>query len=351
MRHVELESFLKSFALFFISLTLLAGTLFYFQFSKEQKAVDEDLLTQMRLCSFDLTCKRFSIDFVEREKQNLYTLQSDKTSYYSFFPISKSEQYLLKFSYTQENYTQAVKKIRDTLIREFLLVSLIIGILSTLFSLYALYPLRSALHLTREFVRDILHDFNTPLAALRLNVAMLKREVGENTKIERIEQGIETTLSLQENLRSYLEEHAQNPELFELHTLLESQIILLQKLYPHIHFNLDNHHLELFCNPYAFTRIIDNLLSNAAKYNKKEGKITCIIDTKKKQLIISDTGHGIKNPEKIFRRFYKEHTQGMGIGLHIVKKLCDEMKIPIYVRSKLREGSRFHLDLSKLTQH
>jgi len=188
-----------------------------------------------------------------------------------------------------------------------------------------------ALHLTREFARDILHDFNTPLSTLRLNVAMLKGDIGENTKIERIEQSIETALSLQENLRSYLEQHAQNPELFELHTLLSSQVKQLQKLYPNISFELENNHLELFCNPHAFARITDNLLTNAAKYNKKEGKVHLRIDTIQKQLSISDTGYGIRNPQKIFRRFYTEHAQGMGIGLYIVKKLCDEMDIAISV--------------------
>jgi len=351
LKGVERESFLKSFALFFISLTLLAGMLFYFQFSKEQKTLDDTLLTEMRLCSFSLTCKEFNLDFILRDKQQLYTLQSNLDEYYSYFPISQSEQYLLKFSYTQKAYIQDLKDIRNTLIREFIFVSFIIAIFSIIFSLYALYPLRSALHLTREFVRDILHDFNTPLSTLRLNITMLKDDIGENVKIQRIEHSIETTLSLQENLRSYLEQHAKNPELFELYSLLKSQISQLQKLYPKIHFELKKNHLELFCNRDAFTRITDNLLTNAAKYNKKEGKVHLHIDTIQKQLIISDTGYGIKNPKKIFRRFYTEHAQGMGIGLHIVKKLCDEMNIDISVYSKEKEGSRFTLSLSKLIHH
>ncbi len=325
--------------------------LFYFQFAKEQKRLNDTLLSQMRLCSFSLTCKDFKLDFILKDKQQLYTLQSDKDAYFSFFPISQSDEYFLKFSYLQEKYAKDISKIEEKVLQNFLFVSIIIAILSTLFSLYALYPLRSALHLTREFVRDILHDFNTPLSTLRLNIAMLKSDVGENTKIERLEQSIETTLSLQENLRSYLEQHAQNPELFELHSLLESQILQVQKLYPKIHFTLEKKHLELFCNRSAFARITDNLLSNAAKYNKKNGKVHLYIDIIRKELVISDTGHGIKNPQKIFRRFYTEHTQGMGIGLHIVQKLCDEMGITVTVKSQEKKGSHFTLSLSKLTHH
>jgi len=306
------------------------------------------LLAQMRLCSFELTCKDFNLDFVLGNKRQLYTLNSDETSYFSYFPISQSEQYVLKFSYPKKHYLKDLSSIRNTLIKEYFIVVFVVAILSAIFSLYALYPLRSALYLTREFVRDILHDFNTPLASLRLNIAMLKREMGDNTKIQRIEQGIENTLTLQENLRTYLEEYAEDSQKFELHSLLESQMVLIQKLYPDINFTLEREKLMLFCNKDALTRIIANLLNNAAKYNKTKGEVRLSINAENSQLIIADTGGGIKNPKKIFQRFYTEHKQGVGIGLHIVKKLCDEMHIDIKVDTKEGEGSQFMLDLSEL---
>ena len=96
----------------------------------------------------------------------------------------------------------------------------------------------------------------------------------------------------------------------------------------------------------AFSRIIDNLLSNAGKYNKKGGKVS--IRFENQTLIIEDTGKGIKNPKRVFDRFYKEQERGIGIGLHIVKKLCDELKIEIRLQSKIDEGSTFILNLQKL---
>ena len=79
-----------------------------------------------------------------------------------------------------------------------------IFIFSILFSFYALYPLRNALRLTQEFVKDILHDVNTPISTMRLNLSLLQEEIGENNKIKRIERGIENILLLQENLKSHL---------------------------------------------------------------------------------------------------------------------------------------------------
>jgi len=52
---------------------------------------------------------------------------------------------------------------------------------------------------------------------------------------------------------------------------------------------------------------------------------------------------GIKYPNKIFDRFYKEHELGLGIGLHIVKNLCDELGIKIKVQSKIDQGTTFIL--------
>jgi len=91
-------------------------------------------------------------------------------------------------------------------------------------------------------------------------------------------------------------------------------------------------------------RILDNLLINAAKYNKENGDVQ--IQIKATTLSISDTGKGIKNANKIFDRFYKEHERGLGIGLHIVKKLCDELNIKIKVSSQVDKGTSFALTFS-----
>jgi len=76
-----------------------------------------------------------------------------------------------------------------------------------------------------------------------------------------------------------------------------------------------------------------------------------VYEQKNKTLNIIDSGKGIQNPKRIFERFYKEQERGIGIGLHIVKKLCDELDVKISVDSKLGSGTAFSLDLSKLTLH
>ncbi len=229
---------------------------------------------------------------------------------------------------------------------DFFTVVAIIALISLLFALYALSPLRKALHLTEEFIKDILHDYNTPLATLRLNVSMLKNEIGDNKKIDRIENSVQNILNLQSNLRSYLNSHAMQKEFFDLQELLQKRISLIDNSYKDINFSLEIKSVKLHTNKDAFTRIIDNLLSNAAKYNKKGGNVSVCF--KNHILEIQDTGKGIKNPRRVFERFYKEQERGIGIGLHIVKKLCEELHIDISLQSEVNKGTIFRLNLKNI---
>ncbi len=349
MSRVEIESFLKSFLLFFVSLSIVISSLFYINYTKEVKTLDEALFSEMRLCSFDLKCERFSIDFVPLQQQENYKLYKDSTGLSSYFPIPGANEYLMSFHLPLNVYKSELQTLKDATLFEFITVIAVIFVLSIVFSLYALYPLRNALALTQEFIKDILHDFNTPLAALRLNSAMLKREIGENDKITRIEQSVQNVLDLQQNLRSYLHDHAHQKEVIEVKGLVSQRIDMLVKNYPDIHFDVTMETAKINTNPEAFARILDNLLSNAAKYNRQNGSVSVTFKPAASTLHIIDTGKGIKNPKRIFDRFYKEQERGIGIGLHIVNKLCEELKIKISVESKIDEGSIFTLDLSSLT--
>lgn len=297
----------------------------------------------MKVCSFDLKCKDIGITFVKKEQQLLYTLHQQGTLLSAYFDISGSTQYMMKFTLKQEVYLEKLTKLRESLLLRYLFISAIIALFSILFSLYALHPLRQALLLTEEFIKDILHDFNTPLSVLRLNTDMLKQEIGTTPKIKRIEQSVQNILNLQSNLKAYLEHQTTKAETFSLHHIVMQRVAQVTRLYPYITFSVEVDDISLFYNQDAFIRILDNLLTNAAKYNQKDGTVT--IKLIGKTLQIQDSGIGIKEPKKVFQRFYKEHSRGIGIGLHIVKKLCDELKIGISLHSQLGKGTTFYLRL------
>jgi len=344
LKKVEKESLLKSFLLFFISQSLLIGALFVINYEKEVQTLDAQIFSQMRICSFNLQCKDYKIDFVPKDGHELYKLYKNSDALSSYFTIPGSQTNYLKIYLQKSKYNQNLAVLRQSSGLRFLLVLFVIIALSFLFALYALSPLRNALRLTEEFIKDILHDFNTPLSTLRLNIAMLKSKFGETAQIRRIENAVQNILNLQSNLRSYLHAHASQKEEFTLRELMQERIALIDANFKDVTFSIVmQENPILFTNRDAFVRIVDNLLSNAAKYNKKEGR--AIVKFKDNTLFIEDTGKGIQNPKKVFERFYKEQERGIGIGLHIVKKLCEELGITITLESEVDSGTIFKLNL------
>ena len=96
-------------------------------------------------------------------------------------------------------------------------------------------------------------------------------------------------------------------------------------------------------------KLIRNLITNAIKYNRVGGKITIITNSTDKSLSIIDTGIGIKQGEvdKIFERFYmvdkgrNRESDSSGIGLSIVKDICNYYNLKIEVKSEVGKGSTF----------
>jgi len=224
--------------------------------------------------------------------------------------------------------------------------SIFIIVIALLFSLYTLKPLKKALNLNEEFVKDILHDFNTPISSMVINFKLLKKELGENKKINRLENNIETILTLQNNLQTFLKGIHTQKKQFSLNNLLQNRIHYFGVLYPDVSYIFFVEDISLETNKDAFTRIIDNVLSNAGKYNIRNGTVNVFLD--QHTLVIKDSGIGMINPSKVFERFYKEQDRGIGIGMHIVKKLCDELSIEIKIESREKNGTEIMLDLSKV---
>jgi signal transduction histidine kinase len=352
LKRVEAESFAKSFLLFFVSLGVMISVITYVNYKNELEHFDKELLAKMQLCNYSLNCKEFKVSFVPKAEQLTYVLLKTEKEVSSLFPVEGGDDFYLKLFYTQDAYHDDVHFLHEKAFVNLVIWLLVIIVLSILFSLYALYPLRNALLLTREFVKDILHDVNTPISTMRLNLSLLHKEIGENKKLLRVERSIENILLLQENLRDYLHSSKSEKEFVNLKELIDERVHLIENSYPSLGYSVDITLDEmLLVEKKFFTRIVDNLLSNSSKYNKQNGKISIVFDEHQKSLKIIDTGKGIKNPKRVFERFYKEHERGVGIGLHIVKKLCAELGIGIELETVLGEGTTVQLGLEKIIKN
>jgi len=296
----------------------------------------------MHVCNYTMECSQFSYDFVEKDRNKLNEL-FDNNGLQSYFPIPTSEKYYMKISYPKKRYHEDIQKIRNILWIKFILAIFLLFGIALFFTFYSLRPIRKALHLNDEFIKDILHDFNTPIASMVLNIKMFKEENGEDMFIKRISQGINNIMLLQNNLKSFLEHSPSQNTQINIAKLVHQRLQIMQESYPKLTFSYEkDNDLIRVSNKEILTRIFDNLLSNASKYNKPRGEVKVII--KGTSILFQDTGKGIQNTDKVMQRYYKEQERGLGLGLHIVQKLIDELNIEIHITSEVGVGSTFTLD-------
>ncbi len=98
--------------------------------------------------------------------------------------------------------------------------------------------------------------------------------------------------------------------------------------------------------------LISNLVDNAIKYNKVNGKIS--ISLKNNIISIKDNGIGIsqENINRIFERFYRvdkarsKELGSTGLGLSIVKHICNKYHYELSVDSILAVGTTFTIKLN-----
>lgn len=102
---------------------------------------------------------------------------------------------------------------------------------------------------------------------------------------------------------------------------------------------------------------LNNLLTNAIKYNKPNGKVVLFADETDEQLTIkiSDTGIGISDQDQqhIFDKFYRSENDdvrqkpGHGLGLTLAKEIIESHGGKLSLQSTLGVGSTFTVTLKK----
>jgi signal transduction histidine kinase len=102
--------------------------------------------------------------------------------------------------------------------------------------------------------------------------------------------------------------------------------------------------------------IFNNLISNAIKYNRDNGRVEIFLHKLENGIAIqvSDSGIGLSEEEQArlfqdFVRIRNEHTKdilGSGLGLSTVKKIAQLYQGSVSVKSKPNQGSVFRVELT-----
>jgi len=217
-----------------------------------------------------------------------------------------------------------------------------------------LKPLKDMLHLLNRFIKDTTHELNTPVSTIRTNIEMIDKENLEDKKlkkiINRIDIGAKTISNIYDDLTYLILNHKikSHNENISLKEIVKERVeyfkILADAKKISFHIELEGD-ITLFIDRLKISKLIDNIISNAIKYNKVNGNI--YISLKNDLLIIKDSGKGIEKEHlnELFDRYsrFDNAVGGFGIGLNIVKMICDEYNIQISFDSKVKEYTKVTL--------
>lgn len=271
---------------------------------------------------------------------NNFTIEDDK--FMKYMPFSWEGGYIL-VTKDKEHFHERLLIIKLKIIAVQVILLLLFGAISYLLAMRALRPMQNAITKLDNFSKDLIHDLNTPITSMFLNLKILesKQEFKENKSLIRIKKSLEDIGDLHKNLTVLLQEDTMIVQKENLFDIVEEVVSTHRKLYKNLKFIVIGSEVHAIVNRDAFKQVIVNIISNASKYNVKNGYVKVYMQDG--VLCIEDGGVGIEKPEQIFERSYKEHESGHGIGLDIVKRLCDVMGIKISVSSQLGEGTTISL--------
>lgn len=185
----------------------------------------------------------------------------------------------------------------------------------------------------KEFTENASHELQTPLAISRTKLELLA-QTKELTKeqadlVGDLLNAVDRLSRLTKNL--LLLSKIENRQFFEVDVVDLKPIILKSfEIYSHqiqdkkieIQLSVDSDS-TLTGNPILLDILIGNLVSNAVRHGASNGQIN--ISYSNKILTITNSGNPLSQSHKIFQRFHRESrtTQGSGLGLSLVKKICD----------------------------
>ncbi len=241
------------------------------------------------------------------------------------------------------------KKIYLNILILVICISLFIFISIFLIIKASIEPYKKVNEYLDAFFNDAMHELKTPLGIIQLNLEILQDKQPNTKEIERSINATKNLLLVYEDIEYLIKQKSvnYNKEQIDFSYLLLQRIDQFESLTTSKNLKFVTkieENIKLDLNRTHLQRIIDNTISNAIKYSDKNSIITIKLFKENKNIIFSvhNVGKPIKDKKAIFTRYYKENSiKGIGLGLNIVKNICDENQIKIDVISDRNTGTRF----------
>lgn len=220
----------------------------------------------------------------------------------------------------------------------------------------------------KEFISVATHELRAPMTAIIGHLSMFKEQhdgkLDKNSQLF-LDQAYNGTAKLRDLINDMLDVARLEGGKVELDlqphdisTLVKDVMQTMEPVAEDSNITLsydDSHAAKVLADKSRLTIILNNLVSNAIKYNKKSGFVKVTHKNKKGylELAVTDSGLGIPKDqqEHMFQKFFRvSHADrasvvGTGLGMHITKRYVEEMDGNIWFESTHGKGTTFFVSL------
>lgn len=193
-----------------------------------------------------------------------------------------------------------------------------------------------------SFIKHSIHEINTPLAVIMMHIDIRKMKFGEDKYMTKIEAASKMIATIYDDL-SYMvkkDRFEYEKQWIYFSLFLEGRIAFFEdiakgKSHQIVHEIEEG--IKILFSDIELQRIVDNNLSNAIKYAKKNTDIRVTLKKVKHRAVLTFMTYSkqIDDINRIFEPFHQEedHQGGFGLGLEIVHAICKKENIRVEVTS------------------
>jgi len=212
----------------------------------------------------------------------------------------------------------------------------------------------------QEMAKQVAHEIKNPLTPMRLTVQSFQKNNGLNSVDEKLKlndfcETLIEQIDTMSNVATAFSDFATLPK-----TQLEKTDIVeatkkVVEIFEHNKITLEtsNENIFLKLDKAQWIRVMTNLIKNSIQAipHDREPNIEVIIKESSKNIkvTVSDNGLGVSksNREKIFEPKFTTKSDGMGLGLGIVRSIINSHRGKISYKSKNKKGTVFTISLPK----
>jgi len=199
-----------------------------------------------------------------------------------------------------------------------------------------------------RFIRSAIHEINTPLAVIMTQIDMYRLRHGSDRYLAKIEAGAKMISTIFDDLSYMVKKHRFDyPEgVIDLSEFVQERIRFFREIAEgndHAIETQIEEGIEIRFSDVLLQRIIDNNLSNAIKYARRSTPIEVRLERQGGEAVLHfvTQSRPIVDTEQIFEPYHREVgegeatvPEGFGLGLAIVRSICDERGVAIEVASR-----------------